>query len=124
MNNKKSIKDQARIYLSKYEEYAQYYIQALEELQVGLWFWDVENNVTNVNEQWAHNLGYTKQELGETCLETCRTLIHPDDYELMMTNIDACLDKKQDSYRITVRMLHKDGHYVHLQIYGNVIKKG
>lgn len=111
MVNESNLKKQARKDLSQYEGNAKNYIRALEELQAGLWFWDIKNNVTNVNERWAQNLGYTKAEVMELCPETCKDLVHPDDQEKFRENINSCKDKKQNHFKVTLRMLCKDKTY-------------
>lgn len=123
MSKNNTQKSDAKDRLAKYEDNADNYIKALEELQAGLWFWDVKNNVTNINEQWAHNIGYTKAELGETNIKTFWEFVHPDDIELLKSSINACVQQKQDSYKVTFRMRHKEGHYVYLQNYGYVLEK-
>ncbi len=123
MVNESNLKKQARKELSQYEGNARNYIRALEELQAGLWFWDIKNNVTNVNDRWAQNLGYTKEEIRKLCPDTCKDLVHSDDQELFRSNINACKDRKLDHFKVTLRMLHKNGNYILMENMVQVLEK-
>ena len=79
----------------------------------GLWDWDVKTGEVFYSARWMSMLGYDSGELLST-LDTWIKLTHPDDISKTLKLVDACAKGVQDSYSLEFRMLHKDGHWVHI----------
>jgi len=63
--------------------------------------------------RWQAMLGYRTDEL-EPHISTWQRLVHPDDGQRAMAMIQDYVDGKRDNYEIELRMLHKDGHWMHI----------
>lgn len=68
------------------------------------------------NGQWSFTntalqamLGYSKQELSQMTIES---LAHPDDLHDIWERWGKLMSQQIDSYKISRRFLHKDGHYI------------
>jgi len=79
----------------------------------GLWDWDMRTNQVFYSQRWKAMLGYHEDEL-DPDLSTWQRLIHPDDGLQAMAMIQDYVAGKRDNYEIEFRMLHKDGHWVHI----------
>jgi len=79
----------------------------------GLWDWDMRTNQVFYSQRWKAMLGYHEDEL-EPDLSTWQRLAHPDDGLQAMAMIQDYVAGQRDNYEIEYRMLHKDGHWVHI----------
>ena len=89
--------------------------------RVGLWDWRVQTGELIVDEEWANQLGYTTDELGLENYEKWRELTHPDDLEETERILDAYFNGEHRYYENTIRMRHKEGHWVHILDRGEVV---
>lgn len=77
----------------------------------GLCLWEQHvpsGTLTIFNMQWGKMLGYQPNELTAT-VETWKSNLHPDDYDLAVGAFEDHLAGKTDLYQVVHRMLHKDG---------------
>ncbi|MFT5876161.1 MAG: PAS domain S-box-containing protein [Dokdonia sp.] len=89
-------------------------IEQLEELikggSVGLWNWNVITQESYFSLIYKSQLGYKDHELAAN-YETWISLIHPDDLESTLVNLNICLTKPYPPYSSEFRLRHKNGNY-------------
>lgn len=87
----------------------------------GTWELNVQTGELRLNEEWAHMLGYTLEELSPLSFSTWENLSHPDDIvhsnEILKRHLGGELE--YDEYEI--RMRHKEGHWVWIYTSGSVV---
>lgn len=88
---------------------------------VGLWDWDLTNNVIEVNERWAEMLGYTLNEVKPITAEFWLELVHPEDREAAQSLILKHWKEPSKRFEYEGRMRHKDGHWIWVYDAGRVI---
>jgi len=86
------------------------YALAVNGSRDGLWDWDIVADKVYFSPRWKNMLGYEDEEL-ENKFSTWESLLHPDDLEHTLSNIQAYFNKKTPIYDIEFRMRHKDGSY-------------
>lgn len=89
------------------------YSLAMKGANDGLWDWDLLNDTVYYSPRWKSMLGHTEDEIDNHFSEWKR-LLHPDDIEIALSNIENFLNHNVDKYESEFRMQHKDGHYVHI----------
>ncbi len=77
----------------------------------GLWDWNLETDEVYYSPRWKSMLGYEESEL-EGSLDTWKALVHPDDKDSVLEQIEDYLEGRSDSFEAEMRMIHKDGHEV------------
>ncbi|OQW92048.1 MAG: hypothetical protein BWK79_15540 [Beggiatoa sp. IS2] len=83
----------------------------------GLWDWNLETNQAYFSPRWKQMLGFADEELSNHFDEWHKRL-HPDEFDQVMLNIDAYLEKRVSNYERLHRMRHRDGHYVWVLVRG------
>ncbi|AFV00251.1 ATP-binding protein [Simiduia agarivorans] len=86
---------------------------ALEGANDGLWDWNLASDEVFYSPRWFSMLGRDQTEHSQT-VSSFLELLHPDDVDRANKAIENYLAGKANSYRITLRLRHKDGHYVHV----------
>lgn len=81
---------------------------ALEGAQVGKWDWDIRTNKVAMNKTWYTKLGYKYNELPQT-LDTFKGVLHPDDVDRVMEELDRHLRGETIIYECRFRMITKTG---------------
>lgn len=71
------------------------------------------------NQAFADMLGYTREEIKEL---TVADLTLPEDLEHELPLVMEVIDSKRDSMHIEKRYLHKEGHYVWVDLLTNVVR--
>jgi len=84
---------------------------AMRGANEGLWDWNLERNEVYYSPRWKQILGYGEQELSSRPDEFFERL-HPDDLPPIREKVTAYLERKRPQYEVTVRLQHKNGHYV------------
>jgi PAS domain S-box-containing protein len=82
----------------------------LEEINDGIWDWDLETDAVYFSPRWKSILGYADAEIGNRSDEW-RTRIHPDDAERARAEVNAYLAGESPVYQLEHRLRHKDGSY-------------
>ncbi len=95
----------------------------IEAAQVGTFEWDVETEKIIVNDFFLSILGYTKEEISSFTIDRWINLIHPQDRERFMAEMDHCLRKNGGAIEIEGRVQHKEGHYLSFVQRGSIITK-
>ena len=94
--------------LSKSEER---FALAMRGANDGLWDWNMETDEVYYSPRWKGMLGYQENEL-ENTLDTWKTLVHPDDKDLVLAKIGDYIEGRADSFETEMRMSHKDGQEI------------
>ena len=95
---------------------------ALQAADLGLWDWDVREDVFSQNEVIRAQLGYHPGELGPLG-STWRANVHRDDAERLISAIEAHFRRETPAYECEFRVRHKAGHWVWLLSRGKVTER-
>lgn len=96
-----------RIERKKLRETEQRWKFALEGSGDGVWDWDIHSDTIIFSKQWKEMLGYP-ESYPISKFEDWRQMVHPDDIAMVLQNIEQCLSKKTDSYRVEFRLRCQD----------------
>lgn len=97
-----------RIELQKSEER---FSLAMKGANDGLFDWKLGTDEVYYSPRWKSMLGYEDNEI-ENSLKVWEKLVHPDDKEMILNQIQDYLNQKSHKFEAEMRMQHKDGHYV------------
>jgi len=99
-------KDQKRLH----QEQESLYATLISEMSDGVWRMDLSTNHFEMNEKWAHSLGYNRNDFGSD-LEAWWDSIHPGDRERVKAEFDAHLAGYTSLVSSELRMCEKNGEY-------------
>jgi PAS domain S-box-containing protein len=94
----------------------------IEGAGLGTWDWDVVTGHVSFNERWASMLGYTLSELKPE-LSTWERLVHPDDRQPVMGELEPHLRNETPTFQCQHRLLAKDGSWKWVLDLGRVIER-
>ncbi len=94
----------------------------LEATTIGVWDWDVKNDIWFASPIYYTMLGYTPVD-GPSDRTVWLPRIHPDDREYVRTKINDVLTYKKDRYVYEARIRHANGSYRWHQVIGHSIEK-
>lgn len=83
---------------------------ALEVAELGMWDWDLTNELYYHTDNYYKILGYEKDEVAPTYDYWVNT-IHPEDVEMATKHELDCVAGLMDSYTLEYRMRNKQGDY-------------
>lgn len=95
---------------------------ALNGANLGLWEWNMVDDIRTGDGRSAAMLGYTMEEHNAE-LVNWRRLIHPDDIPVLNEALAAHVAASSDSFESEFRMRHRSGHWVWLQSRGRVVER-
>lgn len=95
---------------------------ALTGGDLGLWDWYVPSGAMTVNERWASMLGYRVTDI-ETHISAWSKLVHPDDWSVMQTALEAHLQGETPTYEFEHRMRHRDNRWIWVLDRGKVVER-
>lgn len=107
ISNDISQRKQAEVALRESEQRWQLAIAGTDE---AIWDWDILTNQTFRSDCWYKMLGYERHELSNWDNEWSKRL-HPDDYQRVMADQEAYLQRQVDSYNCEYRLRLKDDSY-------------
>lgn len=84
---------------------------AMQGASDGLWDWNLEKNTLYLAPRWKELVGYREDEL-ENSFETWQQLLHPDDVEAILEQLQQYLADSQPLYESIQRLHHKAGNYI------------
>ena len=94
---------------------------AIRGTQDGLWDWHVPSGKVYHSKRFETMLGYSGNELPDT-LEAWSSLLHPEDAEMAMKNVNKYFDSKgQSIYQSLFRMKTKNGQWLWISGRGQAI---
>lgn len=95
---------------------------ALDATNDGLWDWDIQRNVSYVNQAYGRMLGYAPGELPDNTYDHWIALLHPEERESILSRTRLLLETA-GSYELEFRMLCKDGNYKWVLSRGKVVSR-
>lgn len=84
----------------------------LEGTHAGIWECNIQTGEVTLDERWAEIVGYTLDELEPVNIQTCASLVHPDDLKKSQELLERHFSGVLPLYECEARMRHKDGHWV------------
>jgi diguanylate cyclase (GGDEF)-like protein/PAS domain S-box-containing protein len=94
----------------------------LELVSDGIWDWNANTGFVYRNPGWYKMLGYTPHSLDNNVF-TWESVIHPDDYPLVMAQFDAYLNQRAPGYQVEYRCRMQDGSYTWIEDRGYVLAR-
>lgn len=95
------------------------YNMSVQGSQQGLWEWEIDKNKLRFSEIYMKILGYQLNDF-EHNFENWKKLLHPDDIDRVLHELDMYLKGHKGHYTVQFRLQHKAGHYVWIQSSGIV----
>ncbi|WP_051142093.1 sensor histidine kinase [Paucidesulfovibrio longus] len=89
----------------------------------GLWDWNIPRNEAYYSPRWFTMLGYEPDSLPPH-VETWENLLHPDDKERVLAELQAHLRKSEDEFTSEFRMRTQDDGYRWILTRGQVSERG
>jgi diguanylate cyclase (GGDEF)-like protein/PAS domain S-box-containing protein len=109
---------QANVALKKSEER---FSLAMQGANDGLWDWDLKTDEVYYSPRWKSMLGYAEDEV-EPNLSEWKRLVHKDDMDRTLFEVEACKKGNKDKFEVEFRMQHKDGQYIDILSRAFVVK--
>lgn len=98
------------------------WIDALEGAGHGVWDWNIKTGEVYFSSMWKTLLGYEIDEIGAD-YEAWRRLVHPDDLDNTLRQLNAFVQGDADDYRNEHRLRCKDGTYRWILAQGSVSER-
>ncbi|MFO1483467.1 MAG: PAS domain S-box protein [Verrucomicrobiaceae bacterium] len=76
----------------------------------GIWDWNIQTGEVYFSPRWKSMVGYEEDELGNS-FASFEALLHPDDYDRVLTELDDYLKSRIPRYAVEFRFKHKDGSW-------------
>lgn len=93
---------------------------ALKSMNVGTWEWNINTGELIFDDRWAEIIGYKKEELLPATVDLWKNLLHEEDKEKTLAELDKHFKHQSEYYAIEFRMKHKDGYWVWVLSKGQV----
>jgi len=91
---------------------------ALTGAKQGLWDWIVDTPAVHFNTHWALPLGYVVGEM-QPCTMPWENIVHHQDIKSFQTSLRRYLERESTHFEPEVRMRHRTGEYVWMQLFGS-----
>lgn len=95
---------------------------SIKNTRSGIWDWNIQKDKIIYNDNWWEILGYKKGELEEST-SIWEKLLHKDDKELALKNLNNHLKGNTDFYESVYRLRTKSGEWLWVYDSGRVIDK-
>lgn len=92
----------------------------IDGTNAGTWEHDLATGHDQINDEYAHMLGYSKEEMDQRIGGDFRNIVHPDDLPKAAALWEAHLAGTSPVYEAEFRVKHKDGHWVWIMSHGKV----
>ena len=86
-------------------------IRIMESANVASWEYHLGSHQLIVNQKWFELIGYHRSEFENITLDTWKSLVHPEDIEEAIYQLNRLIHQETLIYQMNFRMLHKDGSY-------------
>ncbi len=94
----------------------------LTSSNVGLWDWNIKTGSVIFDQRWAEMLGYKLEEIMQN-VSTWERLLHPDDKDRVMKDLNAHFEDEKFEYRVEFRMKCKNGDWKWIFAPGKVMER-
>ena len=84
----------------------------IEGTHAGVWEWHVQTGELRLNDRSGALLGLSPGELGQQTIALRAECTHPDDWPLVVAQMQRHLAGECDHYELETRVRHRDGHWV------------
>jgi PAS domain S-box-containing protein len=120
--NEEIVKREAELIKSKekVEKSDELYRLAVAVTNLGIWDWNVTEDIIYFSKLWKAQVGYKENEL-EDKFSTWQNLLHPDDYNEANKSIVDYLKNPVGQYVSEFRLRHKDGSYIWIYVRSEAI---
>lgn len=108
---------------SNNDDVASYLEFVINATGVAIWDWQIQTGELTFNDRWAEIIGYKKNELHPINFSTWATKIHPDDLIKANSLRTQYFNDESGIYHIEIRIKHKLGHYVWVQVSGKLVER-
>ncbi|WP_164017523.1 PAS domain-containing protein [Pyxidicoccus trucidator] len=88
-----------------------------------IWDWDLRTDVAGWSEGVQALFGFPTEEMPPD-IYWWRARLHPDDRERVMRSLQVAIERGMDRWRGEYRVLHRDGHYVHVTDHAVISRDG
>ncbi|WP_312630724.1 response regulator [Pantoea piersonii] len=95
------------------------FVLAAESTQIGIWDWQQENDLLQVNDALLNMLGYPR-ETWHYSASFLDTLLHPDDREPLQQLFSSASNQQLPVFESEIRLLHRNGNYRWMLLSGQV----
>lgn len=104
---------------------------SLDSTQFGIWDWNLETGEVYLSSHMMNMLGQSKDSIqlsvsdfqDKQLFQGVFPAIHPQDLEMIQKEIFACIEGKQESYRVEYRVLDNEGDFRWVMGRGSVFRK-
>lgn len=93
----------------------------LDEMQIGVWDWDIETDQWYASSIYHNMLGYSAQD-GPLVRDKWIEIVHPEDREMVCEQIRKVVINESNEYHYEARMRHADGNYRWIYVAGHAIE--
>jgi PAS domain S-box-containing protein len=83
---------------------------AMQASNLGPWDWNLLTDKVHFSPEWKRQLGFSDEEIAGH-FDEFRTRLHAEDYDRIMSTVQAFTADRHKGYDVEFRMLHKDGSY-------------
>ena len=94
----------------------------IDGARLGTWNWDISSGEVIFNKRWLAMLGYNMDEINPN-VDSWKELVHPDDWEMVMENLQAHLNGETSVYSVEHRLRHKSGKWIWVLDAGKVLRR-
>ncbi len=97
--------------------------QLIDATGAGTWEWEIQTGRVQINEEWAHLIGYTLEELEPVTIDTWFRFVYPGDKEKSSRLLEEHFKGITPVYDCDLRMRHKDGSLIWINDKGKVSER-
>lgn len=98
------------------------YRAVIEGTQAGTYEWNIDTDEVVINDRYAEMLGYTVQELEPVTFEKWLQNAHSEDLKKARELITKCFKKELDYFQLEMRLKHKSGHWLWVNVRGKIFE--
>lgn len=102
-------------------EYIEFLESILQAFNLGVWKWDLQKQEIIWTQELSKALKLELSSL-KISLNEFKKIIHPEDYEYVLENINHVLEHNLDEYYAKYRIINKDNQIIWLEVKGKVVK--
>ena len=95
------------------------FVLAAESTQIGIWDWQQQYDLLQVNDALLNMLGYPR-ETWHYSASFLDTLLHPDDREPLLQLFNSASNQQLPIFEREIRLLHRNGNYRWMLLSGQV----